>query len=366
MEPSEFLKNIYQQSMELVGSDDQVKSDLDSAISSHLDDILQHSESAKGVLTVILTSAAYKTLNSDQDIRKHQTSIEGGYSGRTFDAKFITPFLKEVKFPAMAESGSLTRSLEQKVPYDANYSGAISPPTLKIAFLKTIEAIQSGTDLNEILSYLFQGLIIKRNSQQIDLAKPLNLPIGTIVGLLSRHFEAKYSSEGASRLPVLAFYAAYQCLVNETKRFESKNLLEIESHTSADSRSGRIGDIDIVDEKNRAFEAVEVKHGISITAQLVRDAFEKFKTTQVNRYYLLSTSNIDESQKDQIEKEIDRIKNIHGCHVIANGLTNSLKYYLRLLSDTSEFIENYVNLIETDSALKFEHKKQWNTIISTM
>jgi len=47
-------------------------------------------------------------------------------------------------------------------------------------------------------------------------------------------------------------------------------------------------------------------------------------------------------------------------------LTNSLKYYLRLLSDTSEFIEKYVNLIENDTALKFEHKKEWNNIISQM
>ena len=81
----------------------------------------------------------------------------------------------------------------------------------------------------------------------------------------------------------------------------------MESHTSADTRSGRIGDIDIVDEKERAFEAVEVKHGIAITAQLVKDAFEKFKTTQVNRYYLLSTANIDASQVEEINKEFDLI-----------------------------------------------------------
>jgi len=271
-----------------------------------------------------------------------------------------------VKFPAMAESGWLTRSLEQKVPYDLNYSGAIRPDSLKSAFLQTIDFIQQGKDIDKLLCFLLQGLIIQRNAQQIDLAKPLNLPIATIIDLLSKHFDTKYSSEGASRLPVLALYAAYQCLINETKRFEGKVLLPMESHTSADSRSGRIGDIDIIDEKERAFEAVEVKHGIPITAQLVKDAFEKFKTTQVNRYYLLSTANIDTSQADEINKEIERIKNIHGCHVIANGLTNSLKYYLRLLSDTSEFIENYVNLIEIDTALKFEHKTEWNKIISQM
>lgn len=366
MEPSKLLEKAYTEAMQKVGSDDTIKSDLNEDISNPLQEILERSESAKAVLTVVVTSLVYKIQNPEQDIRNHQTSIENGYSGRTFDSKYITPFLKTAKFPAMAESGWLTRSLEQKVPYDTNYSGAIRPASLKTSFLQTMDFIQKGNQLEEVLSFLFQGLIIQRNSYQIDLAKPLNLPIATIVDLLSKHFDTKYSAEGASRLPVIALYAAYQCLVNEAKRFEGKTLLPMESHTSADSRSGRIGDIDIVDEKEKAFEAVEVKHGIAITAQLIKDAFEKFKTTQVNRYYLLSTANIDISQKDKIDQEIERIKNIHGCHVIANGLTHSLKYYLRLLSDTSEFIENYVNLIETDTALKFEHKKQWNTIISKM
>lgn len=366
MEPTEYLEKIYSESMQIVGSDDKIKSDLDKNIALHLSEILNRAESAKAVITVILTSAVYKIQNPNQDIRNHQTSIPNGYSGRTFDSKYITPFLKSVKFPAMAESGWLTRSLEQKVPYDSNYSGAIRPDSLKTAFLETIDFIQKGKKVDKLVSFLFQGLIVQRNAQQIDLAKPHNLQIATIIDLLTKHFDTKYSSEGASRLPVLALYAAYQCLVNETKRFEGKILLPMESHTSADSRSGRIGDIDIVDEKDKAFEAVEVKHGIPITTQLVKDAFEKFKTTQVNRYYLLSTANIDITQKVEIDKEIERIKNIHGCHVIANGLIPSLKYYLRLLSDTSEFIENYVNLIEIDTALKFEHKKEWNNIISQM
>jgi len=366
MEPTEFLEKNYNESMQTVGSDNRIKSDLDQNITNHLSEILTRSESAKAVLTVILTSAVYKILNPDQNIRNHQTSIPNGYSGRTFDSKYITPFLKSVKFPAMAESGWLTRSLEQKVPYDANYSGAIRPDSLKTAFLQTINFIEEGKDIYKVLSFLFQGLVIQRNAQKLDLAKPHNLQIATIVDLLTKHFDSKYSADGASRLPVLALYAAYQCIVNETKRFEGKLLLPMESHTSADSRSGRIGDIDIIDEKGRVFEAVEVKHGIPISVQLIKDAFEKFKTTQVTRYYLLSTANIDVSQKDEIEKEIERIKNIHGCHVIANGLIPSLKYYLRLLSDTSEFIENYVDLVEKDTALKFEHKKEWNNIISRM
>ncbi len=167
MEPTEFLEKIYTDSMELVGSDDKIKTDLDKTIENHLFEILGRSESAKAVITVILTSAVYKTLNPNQDIRNHQTSIPNGYSGRTFDSKFITPFLKNIKFPAMAESGWLTRSLEQKVPYDSKYSGAIRPESLKILFLEAIDFIQKGKDIYKILSFLFQGLIIQRNANKL-------------------------------------------------------------------------------------------------------------------------------------------------------------------------------------------------------
>ena len=366
MNPTEFINTAYGNAVSRLGSGNSIRTNLDISVTDYLDEILQRSESSKGVLTVILTSLIYKSLFPEQDIRNHQTSIPEGYSGRTFDSKYITPFLKETKFPAMAESGWLTRSLEQKVPYDQNYSGAIRPDMLKTAFLETVTFIQQGQHLDECLGYLLQGLIIQRNSHQIDLAKPRNLPIVTIIDLLTKHSTAKYSAEGASRLPVLALYAAYECLIQETKRFKDKRLLTLESHTSADVRSGRIGDIDVVNENGKAFEAVEVKHGIPISAQLVRDAFEKFKSTQVSRYYLLSTANIKLAEKESIEAEIDRIKDIHGCHVIVNGLTNSLAYYLRLLDDTALFIECYVNLVELDAALKYEHKQQWNTIISEM
>jgi len=275
MEPNEFITKIYEESIAIVGSDDVTKSDLDIKIKEFLDEVLKRSESAKAVVTVIITSAVYKAIYPDQDIRNHQISIKNGYSGRTFDAKYITPFLKSVQFPAMASSGWLTRSLEQKVPYDFSYSGAITPDSLKTAFLNVIDYINKGVNIDKVISYLFQGLIIQRNSHEINLAKPHNLQIDKIIALLTRHFGSKYSAEGVSRLPVLALYAVYQCLVDEVKRYEGKKLLPMESHTSADLRSGRIGDIDIVDNNDKAFEGVEVKFGIPITVQLVKDSFRK-------------------------------------------------------------------------------------------
>jgi len=153
-------------------------------------------------------------------------------------------------------------------------------------------------------------------------------------------------------------------MTREIRRFEGKQLLPMESHTSADSRSGRIGDIDITDEQGKPFEAVEVKHGIPISAQLVRDAFEKFSTTQVTRYYLLSTADVAAHEQDAVQKAIETIRNLHGCQVIVNGLTRSIEYYLRLLDNPSDFVDEYVTGLEEDKALKFEHKKRWNELVS--
>lgn len=364
-EVATYLQKFYEETMQLVASDVEIKSDLPDEVKEALNQILTQPEDSKAVLTVVVTSIVYKIFHPEQDVRNHQSGIPGGYSGRTFDKKHITPFLKSVRFPAMAESGWLTRSLEQKVPYDFNYTGAIKPelPFLKKAFLDTLAFVEQGTNGEQMLGYLFQGLIIQRNRQQIGLAKPYNLSVRGIADLLQKHFFSTYKSEGAARLPALALYAVYQCLVQELKRFEGMKLAEIESHTTSDRRSGRIGDIEVVDANGQPFEAIEVKHGIALNAQLVKDAFEKFSQTRANRYYLLSTNeSISPAEQAKIDAEIERIKNLHGCQVICNGLMRSIYYYLRLLANPSKFIDAYVSLLEQDKSIKFEHKQRWNEL----
>ena len=76
--------------------------------------------SNKGVYTVLVTLSYYKLLYPKQDIRYHQKALKAGFSGRSFDTKYVTPILRVNDFPCMAESGWLTRSLEQASPYDKN------------------------------------------------------------------------------------------------------------------------------------------------------------------------------------------------------------------------------------------------------
>jgi DNA (cytosine-5)-methyltransferase 1 len=361
----DYLNNKQQECISKLGSSNQILQEIESKkVRKSLDELLARSESAKGVFTVLLTSLIYKIFHPEQDIRYHQANMENGYSGRSFDSANITPFLKQNNFPAMAESGWLTRSLEQNRPYDTKYPGKITPSTLKEAFIFIIDYIQKDIENENILNYIVQFLILQRNLNIIQLARPTNLSINDVILRLDNHFSSNYTSSGAARLPVLAIQAIYNCLINELERFNNKILLPLEEHTSADIRSGRIGDIEISNQDNTPFEAVEVKLGIEIDKQLVSDVYEKFHHTQVDRYYILSTAGIKESECDMIYKEIQRIKNLHGCQVIVNGILETLAYYLRLLTSTKNFINYYVELIENDSSLKFEHKKKWNIIIN--
>lgn len=49
--------------------------------------------------------------------------------------------------------------------------------------------------------------------------------------------------------------------------------------------------------------------------------------------------------------------------MIVNGVAPTLKYYLRLISDTRLFVHEYVSEIETDNDISYELKLRWNEVI---
>lgn len=82
------------------------------------------------------------------------------------------------------------------------------------------------------------------------------------------------------------------------------------------------------------------------------------------RYCVFSSSDIEKSDSELIDMEISEIDNNHGCQIIINGTTPTLKYYLRLISSLDIFINKYSILIESDSELQITHKIKWNEILS--
>ena len=334
-------------------------------IRNYLDYVLERVNVNKGVYTVLITLAFYKTLNPAQDIRYHKIDLPDGFSGRSFDTKYITPFLKEKNLPSMAESGWLTRSLEQDYPYDFNFNGKITPEVLKTSFLEIAQEIQSGKQNAEnVLIELLKGGIKYREDNKVEIAKISSddVSISAIIHMLERHFTANYGIHGGSKLPVLAFYAIYSILVPEMGRYKGCTLLPLGSHTASDTTSRSAGDIE-VKKDNHIFEAVEVKLDKPITPQIVRVAYEKINKFGVERYYILSgkEQNLgDVSENNQLVFEIEQE---HGCQVIINGLYQSLKYYLRLISNPKDFLNKYVELVKNDTELQTEHKVALKTLI---
>lgn len=342
------------------------KKHLDDMVLQNIQIIAEKSEIQKGVFTVFITLCIYKLLNPSQDIRIHQSQQEGGFSGRTVDTKFITPTLKELGLPSMAESGWLTRSLEQPFPYTLEYQGRISNKSVKKSFLELIDLIENkNINPKYVMIELFIRIIKIQEDNVIEiipLKYPDKLTIKRIIKILEVQFSFNYKTFGGSKLPVLAFYSIYQLLIKELKRFDKCKLIPLNSHTSSDKTSKSSGDIEVF-KADKLFESIEIKLDKPIDLHLLRIVKKKIFKFNPKRYYLLSLIGLEKNEENEITNFIQDIKNKHGCQIVVNGILDTLKYYLRLIDNLDDFILNYSNLIENDTELKKIHKARWNHLL---
>lgn len=366
MNHREKLIQIYQSTSEL--EINQIT--LPEAYQNYVAEIAKKCFARKAVHTVLITLLVHKILHPSQDIRYHQAEMVGGFSGRSIDTKYITPTLTELGLPAMAESGWLTRSLEQPYPYTFDYNGNISPKSLKTAFLNIIDFVQTHPEKSEeVLKLLLKLIKSAKNDNVVEIIKltnPEKIDIKTVVNALNEHFNYDYKTVGGSKLPVIAFYAVYKILLREISRYSSCTLEKLGSHTASDRTSRTAGDIEIFDKNNHLVEAIEVKHGQEITLQIVYRAKEKIIQHNPGRYYIFASKDVKESEADKINNLIKEIATEHGCQVIVNGIMPTIKYYLRLIMSVTDFIEEYSQLIESDNELQKIHKEKWNEILGRL
>jgi len=66
----------------------------------------------------------------------------------------------------------------------------------------------------------------------------------------------------------------------------------------------------------------------------------------------------------EITETMISMKQKYGCQIIVNGVTSTLKYYLRLLENTDKFIYEYVRLMEDDAEISFDLKREWNALVA--
>lgn len=381
------IRSILEEAYNLAESKGNTNSGLSESQENWIKTITEKSESQKGVLAVLITSLTKKIETPTQDIRYHKKELTNGYSGRTFDTQHVTPFILE-KFERLAmkgknASGWLTRSLEQAHPYTLGYPGKIRDTAVKRSFLQILNDIEENqANPKKYLQAIFTSLIDVMARSQVSLSLFENIDedsiqtsqsdtvtINNIVNSLKYHFSFNYRVAGASRLPVLAIYSAYEMLMS-IERYEGKVLSALKSHTTSDIKSGGIGDIEVLNENGDFFEAVEIKHNIPISSGLVRYAYQKFSETSVSRYYLLTTAEPNVDDPETVELLVNQIRSQHGCEVIVNGILPSLKYYLRLLSNPKLFLDCYSKNLQLDfnqnTDIKTIHLNYWNELLNSL
>lgn len=359
MNHSELLKEMYNSALTLTTPD------LIQEYQELVEIIANHARNKKGVYTVLITLLTHKIIAPTQDVRFHQSNMRGGFSGRTIDTKHITPTLRKLGLPCMAESGWLTRSLEQPYPYDFSYSGKIGDP-VRNAFLSILDYVEKEpSKAKALLTYLL-FCVIQKNKADIVLITKIddtdNFTIDSIITFLESCFGYNYKEFGGSKLPVIAFHCIFHQLIDELKRYESCKLNELGSHTASDRTSKTAGDIEIL-KNGELIEAIEIKLDKPINADLMRQVQQKIYKHNPKRYCVFSSGQVIEVEA--VKNIVNEIKENHGCQVIVNGVIPTLKYYLRLVISLQNFMNSFLIAVENDSELKPIHKTVIVELIET-
>lgn len=317
---------------------------------------------------VALTLVAYKLAVPTQDIRYHKADQSGGFSARRIDTNVTVKFLQRNSLKYNVETHWLSQTFSFAGPYLRESVLKTSPAAAGHLMLFVLNSLEEGVDkaltAKSILGVLIAGLVEERNKGKVLLEKPKDLSIDQLIRLLELHFFTKYE-KNAPRLPQLAIYAIYDCIVGAMNRYEGASLLPLERMKAANRKSGSVGDIDVTFD-NRPIEAVEVKFGIPVSLDHVSEAIEKIRTASVERYLILSTAGVLSEDIELIKKIQAEFRRVNGCEIIVNGVLDTIKYYLRLIRSTSQFVIKYTTLVEGDDDLSYEHRLAWNAACSIL
>lgn len=371
------LDNAYElaESLFVVGKENLVPeifiSSLDAVFLNSLEGIAKLCEKAStGYLNIITGMTIKAAYGESIDVRYHQVQIQSqtdkpaGFNFRGVSEKIIFHWMEAHEFHG-AKSGWQTRTFERPKPYFLTYDENIGD--IKEYFLNAYDQLETyNQDARLGLAFLMLRRIELREKTKISLAIPKIQDVIQITNLFKEHFFYKFKdSKGGSRLPVLALHSIYKVLLEELSRYNGKILKDLELHSAADSQTGSIGDIEIANPDGSIFEAVEVKHQIPLSKELVDVAKQKIRGSQVDRYYILTTHPMHDPD-DALITEVENVKKLLGCQMIVNGVIPSIKYYLRLLTNPGAVLPYYAKELETDKAIGFEHRDVWNKIATGM
>ena len=363
------LNSVYVDAESLEG--DYKKLGLTESQLDRVETISKYATAQKGAVSVLVTLLTKKIITPSQDVRQHRADLDNGFSGRTLDTKIITPFMLK-KFGihfAMAESGWLSRTLEQSEAYTLSYKGKISS-TVKMPFLNILNDIELlGVDPEAYLKILLAKLILQKKDYDQTITNTISKKIEGVVTISGIMMILKeFFNSSSSRSPVIAVKTILDLLLDEIIKYKGKKIPALEAHTTSDRKSGSSGDI-LIKDNGATFESFEIKHNIQIDSRIILNVKDKLEKTPVPKYFILTTSTptINPDDAEAVQETINEIYQQFGCDVIISNLQEFISSNLIILQNPIDFLNLFGKNLAEDSKLHGSFTKKqlvlWQNII---
>ena len=273
--------------------------------------------------------------NPHVDPRKPYTEIGGNdsFSGRTYDERYLTPFINKHRLPVNPTTAFLTptlRNINQPLTTDRELVGR--PRDLYKKTLQLLAVVAEGMVTADVVFVeVLRGLLRLRNEKLARMASLIGaleraegaLPLSSeaIVTLIKQHLACK----NASRLPVLVVAAAYESAGTRL----AERVLPLNSHNAADLQTGSFGDVEIcLISDDAVVTAYEMKMK-RITVDDIDTAVAKIARShnRINNYLFVTT---DKIEPDVFEYASKFYEETGGTEIAILDCIGFLRHFLHL------------------------------------
>jgi hypothetical protein len=304
------------------------------------------------------------------DPRKPYTEIGDPdcFSGRSYDEKFLTPFINDNHLPCNSTTAFLTPTLRnQNTPLTTKTVLVGRPPQLYSDTLQLLDDVATGKAtaeqmLTDTVCVLLQVRDEKR-SRMGTLVAALShddggLPLASeaIVTVLQQHLACKHSS----RLPVLIVAAAYEVAADRL----AERALPLKGHNAADEQTGAMGDVEVSLTNDEQLVTIYEMKSKRVSRDDIDRALQKIvvRKPQIDNYVFITTDVIEQEVR---EYAAGMYEQTNGTEIVILDCIGFVRHFLHLFHRLRiAFVDAYQRLLlrEPDSAVNQPLKEAFLTL----
>jgi hypothetical protein len=258
-----------------------------------LNTLLFNSHKSWGAVKATVASIVAKQVHPEWDTRKHQVQIGGQFSLRSLDKKHVSSIFFQNGLYHTATEFALTRSFEKPEPFEKTYSGKITPPECKTAFLNVVEFINT-TASPDVLKAMLGHMVVFLKGQKAKhdamkghvLESSKELSLSHVSDTLDKF--NKLSGDGLSVVPIIAIHSLLTIV--QPYLWPSMTIKPLKQHTAPDGHTNSYGDVEGFNPSEKPVLAIEGKHKMKIDDTIIDTFNKKTVESDIQMKYILTTA----------------------------------------------------------------------------